>query len=395
MGFGIFKTEKKVDEGLYLKGFEKRVLEKNKILLNINPLFADKHVLNEAAAFSRAAKLDYWNAAYDLFDKIRIGGSYGIRYDITSPRPDGVFNASEVLNKKTGCCLEQTFLFLSITTNAGFNTRQTDVIGFLVYRLENGFFDLHACPGIIVRPSLRGEYSKLDHHKFRTDAEFREKTMKLANLPVNEDASLVIFDLTYPKIGAQHKQILAMNDDSIIAASLTNSGANFYQRKKIKDAVLRWTYALSINEHEVLALSNLIENEWKKGDWKKVIALTENISMLVNPTDLLKRSEANKNLNGLLSFEEPYTILSQDPKCIDAYFYLAEAYAQTNDKHAALSLLSSLRKKLRSTLNECYRQMLTSVREDGELPKNLGLQIQGLENNLAKCEGLIQSNIDQ
>jgi len=337
----MVQTTAGAGRALYYKGFEGNVLGNKQISVKINPLFADRNILNEVATFNNTLRTNYWGAVYDLFDKIKIDGKYGIQFDTSLNRPDGCFNASEIFYQKRGCCLEQTFLFLSIAVNGGLNYKQTDVIGFVIYRLENNSFDIHACPGIIIRPALKGEYAKISHYKFSTDSQFRNEVLNIANLPSTDDASLVLFDLTYSKIGAQHRHIVPLGNDGIIAAYLANSGAHFYDRKNIAEAVKRWEYSLRINDKELLALSNLINHAHENNNWEKVMLLTEDYSKIVNVVDLVRRTEASIS-EGTLDIAPLFSALASDPKCTDAYNFLIDVYRRAGESADALSLLSSL-----------------------------------------------------
>lgn len=383
---------------LYSRGFETRIIEKNRLPYRINPLFADKNVLHEAKIFENRTRTDRWAAIYELFEKIKIGGTHGITYDLTSERPDGCLNATEIFRMKRGCCLEQTFLFLSIATNGGFNQKETDVIGFLIYSLQDGAYDLHACPGLLLKTTLRGDYARLNHHKFLNNTAFRKEILEVANARESENYSLILLDLTYPEIGAQHKHIVPMSDAGIVAAYLTNSGENFHRRGSMKEAVARWSFALQIEEKEVLALSNLIAEEYDANNWTRVVSLTEDIGKIVNPIDLLRRSEASRNI-GEWSVAEPYRALGEDPKCVDAYLYLARIYIENGDRFGALSVLSGLRRQLKSTINEGYRNALIPAKKDEKASDQLLLSqkisLKKIEGWRVECEELIKMNIAQ
>lgn len=374
---------------LYYKGFEGTVLGNKQISLKVNPLFADRNVLNEAATFNNTTKTNPWGAVYDLFDKIKIGGKYGIIYDTSSERPSGCFNASEILYQKRGCCLEQTFLFLSIAVNGGFNYKQTDVIGFVIYRLEDNSFDIHACPGIIIRPALRGEYAKISHYRFSTDSQFRSEVLNIANLPDTNDVSLVLLDLTYPKIGAQHRHIVPLGNEGLVSAYLTNSGTNFYDRKNVAEAVRRWEYALQINDKELLALSNLIKHAHENNNWEKVMLLTEDYSRIINVTDLVRRTEASAKEESL-DIAPIFSALASDPKCIDAYNFLIGIYTRTGEIEDALSLLSSLRRKLDIAINEAYMQLVLQTERTNKVVDNLSSRVNGLRQYRLLCEQTLQ-----
>lgn len=225
--------------------------------MNINPIQADQKIVERAGRFRLEYRRDKMAALENLLHDIEIDGRHGIKYCV---REKGkAFTATEVYTQKLACCLDETFLFLSICNQAGLNTDYSASIGCLVYRVP-AQRDFHACGGIILESTeVPG---KLRHRRFEADGEFEKMILNLSGIQPDREWSLILIDFTQHVFGAQHSVMVPMTDESLIAAYLTNTGT-IMSNDLQKDGVGFLKQAARMGEP--LAVNNLLVAEGMVG----------------------------------------------------------------------------------------------------------------------------------
>ncbi|MFH2106171.1 MAG: hypothetical protein ABII22_02845 [Candidatus Micrarchaeota archaeon] len=272
-------------KGLYSGDFHKHLVDSTKIPDLPNPIQANEWIRQEADVFAREFSTDRLKAVEQLFQRLRTKvGTYGINFDLQEKRPDGCFRAFEVAEGKKGCCLEHTFLFLSICNQAGINAEQTQAVGFSVYSHENSTPTWHACGSFL----LDDLPDNLRHTRFEKDSDFRRQVLSTAGLEDRPNLGLLMLDFTASVPGTQHFHVTPMSNEDIISDYFNNSGNALMNMGQQVTAFARLHESARLGNE--LGTSNLASHYSEMGDNTRLLELTDDFLRVSNSSAFVERA---------------------------------------------------------------------------------------------------------
>jgi len=365
----------KPGKGLYSGNFYHCLLDGHGLVmpLSVNPIQANAEIKNEASIFQDNYQTDKLNALRRLFERICCLGQMGIEYDYTKYRKNGCFTAEEVVANRRGCCIEETYLFLSVANQAGLNQEMTSALGFLVLRKETGVMDWHACPGILVE-NLDGNDKHLEYYRFREDPDFRKMVLKIAGREDAPNLSMLLLDLTVPLdwgFGAQHPKMVLMSDSHLLASYFVNSGAHFYLNGAAEKGRAQWQNALKIFPEDTLVLNNLATDAFERRLFKDVLLHTKNFHLIENPKVLIHRADAWLELASMVDMPSVLRAVQKDNAYESSYIALAHAYSDIGFLGEAKKTLALAAQKLERIMeDEINQSNMKAFFADSTIPQN-------------------------
>jgi len=384
------KTNPSAPGGLYTGAFHTNLLKEKNIFRRINPLRANTEILRKAEFFRAESKKDIFHAIQLMHDQVRLDGGLGISFDLDLERPDGCFRADELIISRRGICLEQTYLFLSILVNGGANDDQTTIIGFMTRHAFGKNNSDHAFAAMLV-DGVPKEFVHLAYGRFYHDRQFRENVLAVARRQDSETLGLMILDLTtagmaYVGFGAaNHKRIVPMSNELLLASYFVNSGTYFLNRQQEQEAMERYNAALKLCPDAHIALDGMSDYLMSQKRYSELIELTSKTWKNLGPRTIVNRAAALFK-TGQVDISELFGSLQPCIDYPDAYIFVSSVLHDIGLYSEAKTLLEKAAKKIELKLDErkSSRRLSDSpiikFVEDEEQR-----QIASLESDLFKC----------
>jgi hypothetical protein len=294
------------------------LLGKHGLPKGINPLFSGERVKEAArktleetekemtparmeglAGASRKQATAGW-LLIKAFEKFSVRGQLGIRYDEFGHRPNGCFNAEEVLQYGYSLCLERAYMVIALMHELEEYVK--NVIVVKVHRWEHGDVTAHACNAVLLpkmTPVLDSNAAeifgkpRLQHYRFERDGDFRKRLLDAAGMADDKETSMVLIDFTTTDFAPQYQEISIMTKTDLLSAYFTNKGTYHMRHGDARAALESFETASAINPQDELALSHRISYYSEvELDPARIVELSENYALLINTEDLLSRALA-------------------------------------------------------------------------------------------------------